>query len=239
MTNEKWKIVCFEEVGSTNDVAQQYSSQGVAGKTVIRALSQTAGRGRRGRSWQSLQGNLFFSLLLEFAVEQSAKLVLASSLSVLETVKKFSNKADVCLKWPNDVLLNGAKVCGILLEKGAGKYMIIGIGVNVKQSPKSGDLLYPTTSLAEANIEVTPEDFLESFLADFDKNLQREFAELREIWLKYATGVGKEIAVRQNGKDEKGIFCGIDENGNLLLQNKNGLKKIMAGDVFFIEKKDE
>lgn len=229
-----FEIICLQEVGSTNDVANIYAQKAAGQKLVIAAKRQTAGRGRRGRSWQSLDGNLFFSILLEFALKDLGKLIMAASLSLLLTIKQYDKKADVVLKWPNDVLLNGAKVSGILLEKGEGEYMIAGIGVNIKQSPQGVDMLYPTTSLKAAGIETTPDEFLQKYLPEFSANLKLTSEELRRKWLNNAKGIGAEIAVRQNGKEQKGIFKGIDENADLLLKTEKGTEKILAGDVFYV-----
>ena len=157
-----FEIIRFAEVGSTNDVAADYSHE-PGKKLVVQAQRQTAGRGRRGRLWQSLDGNLFFSMLLEFPLSDLGKLVLCASLSLLETVKMYDKTVQVALKWPNDVLINDAKLSGMLLEKGNGNYIIVGIGVNVVQSPKTADMLYPTISLKEAGITTTADEFLEHY----------------------------------------------------------------------------
>ena len=160
-------------------------------------------------------------------------------------MKKIAPHADIKLKWPNDVLLNNAKMSGILLEKGAEKYMIVGVGVNVAASPKIENAVYDITSLADAGIKIKPQELLHLFMESFSQNLSllqaNGFAVLREKWLENAKNLGKEIIVRQNGTKEKGIFKGIDENAALLMETPAGVKKILAGDVFFeeINKKDE
>ena len=235
---DKWKIYSFDEVGSTNDEIQKYCCE--SGKhIVVCAKKQTAGRGRRGRSWNCVAGNLFFSLAFEFELQRAGELAFISSLSLLQAIKKIAPEADIKLKWPNDVLLNNAKVSGILLEKGVGKYMIIGIGVNVAASPKVENAVYKITSLAEANIKITAQNLLRLFMDSFSQNLSllqtQGFAVLRKEWLKNAKNLGKEIIIRQNGKEEKGRFVGIDEYAALLMETSQGVKKILAGDVFFEE----
>ena len=239
MKNAAFEIIEFDEIGSTNDAAAEYATNGAGQRLVIRARRQTAGRGRRGRKWQSLDGNLFFSLLLEFKLADLGRLVMASALALLETVKQYDATADVWLKWPNDVLLNGAKVSGMLLEKAAGEYMVVGIGVNVVQSPQSAEMLYPTTSLQESGIMTTSDDFLQKYLLLFEKNICRNAPDLRARWLKNAKGVGQKITVRQNGKKQSGIFKGIDENADLLLQVGAVTRKILAGDVFYSGDRNE
>ena len=240
----KWEHHIFDEVGSTNDEIQKYC--GESGKYIaVCAKKQTAGRGRRGRSWNSPEGNLFLSLAFEYELQRAGELAFAASLSLLQAVKKIAPAADVKLKWPNDVLLNNAKMSGILLEKGAEKYMIVGVGVNVAASPKIENAVYDITSLADADIKIKPQELLHLFMESFSQNLSllqaNGFAVLREKWLENAKNLGKEIIVRQNGTKEKGIFKGIDENAALLMETPAGVKKILAGDVFFeeINKKDE
>ena len=239
----KWEHHIFDEVGSTNDEIQKYC--GESGKYIaVCAKKQTAGRGRRGRSWNSPEGNLFLSLAFEYELQRAGELAFAASLSLLQAVKKIAPAADVKLKWPNDVLLNNAKMSGILLEKGAGKYMIVGIGVNIAASPKVENAVYQITSLAEADINITAQDFLPLFMDSFSQNLSllqaKGFAVLRVEWLKNAKNFGKEIIIRQNGSEEKGRFTGIDDNAALLMETPLGIKKIWAGDVFFEEiNKDE
>lgn len=236
--NYDWKYFEFKEVGSTNDKIREYcQSEGQC--VVVRADTQTAGRGRWGRSWQSAAGNLFFSAAFEFDIKEAGKLAFICSLSLLQALKKIAPSADILLKWPNDVLLNGAKVSGILLEKGEGNYIIAGIGVNVAVAPKVENAVYKITSLADAAIKTTAPELMLLFMESFSQNLSllqtKGFAVLRTEWLKYAKNLGKEIIVRQNGKEWKGVFAGIDEDAVLLMQTPAGVRKILAGDVFFEE----
>lgn len=236
--NYEWKYFEFKEVGSTNDKIREYcQSEGQC--VVVRADIQTAGRGRWGRSWQSAAGNLFFSAAFEFDIKEAGKLAFICSLSLLQALKKIAPSADILLKWPNDVLLNGAKVSGILLEKGEGNYIIAGIGVNVAVAPKVENAVYKITSLADAAIKTTAPELMLLFMESFSQNLSllqtKGFAVLRTEWLKYAKNLGKEIIVRQNGKEWKGVFTGIDEDAVLLMQTPAGVRKILAGDVFFEE----
>ena len=178
-------------------------------------------------------------MAFEYELQKAGELAFASSLSLLQAIKKISPEADVKLKWPNDILLNNAKVSGILLEKGPKKYMITGVGVNIVGSPKLTDAVYKITSLAEYGIKISAIEFLRLFMESFSQNLSllqtQGFAVLREKWLENAKNLGKEIIIRQNGKEEKGIFTGIDESAALLLKTSAGIKKILAGDVFFEE----
>ena len=229
-----FEILRFNEVTSTNDTAADYATESAGQRLVIQARRQTAGRGRRGRKWQSLDGNLFFSVLLEFPLKELGRLIMAATLALLRVIKEYEPAADVQLKWPNDVLLNGAKVSGMLLEKGGGEYMIVGIGVNVEQTPSIGEILYPATSLREAGIATTADAFLERYLRVLAENIKRETTELRQEWLQNAKGIGHKIAIRQNGAEQTGIFEGIDENADLILRIGNKKQRILAGDVFYL-----
>ena len=228
-----WKIFHYNKVTSTNDVALE-QSRAADGKFVIVADTQTAGRGRRGRVWHSLKANLFFSAVLPYPIQQCGALVILSSLSILQTIRTLCPTANVSLKWPNDVLLNGAKVSGILLEKGEKDYVIIGIGVNISQYPDSTQMLYPTTSLADAGIQTDNNTFLNLFLQTLDKNIAiNHISTIRQQWLQYAKGLNENIIVHQEKGNIRGVFIGIDEDANLLLNTEKGLQKIMVGDVFY------
>lgn len=234
-----WQIYALPETSSTNDAIKEYCNQ--KGQYIaLRAVKQTAGRGRLGRKWQSLDGNLFFSMALEISLKNLGMLIVCASLSLWQTIKKMQPSASVCLKWPNDVLLNGAKVSGMLLEKGSDEYIIIGIGVNIVQHPDSAEMLYPTTSLAKAGINTTAQDFMMQYLQQFSHNFERmqngEEALLRQQWTACAKGVGRKISVRQGQTEQIGIFKGIDENAHLLLEKENEICHIRVGDVFYIEK---
>lgn len=233
-----WNYLFHETLGSTNDEAQKYCLVPNR-KTIVRAETQTSGRGRRGRKWISDKGNLFFSMALEFELKNIGSLVLISALSIAQTLEELDNTQDIKLKWPNDVLLNRKKVSGILIEKGNGNYMIVGIGINIVSSPDDKDLIYPTTSLAQCKINCTADKFLNRFMIKFEQNLslvqQNKKDYLQNEWLQRASNLGKEILVHGEKKDETGFFAGIDENMCLLLKQNNQIKKIMVGDVFLIK----
>jgi len=242
MKYEDWQIITVDKVASTNDTVRDYCCE--KGQAIaLRAIEQTSGRGRRGRVWHSLKGNLFLSLAFEYKPENIGKLVIVSALSLWQTIKNCAPTTNVKIKWPNDILVNNAKVSGMLLEKGEDDYIIIGIGVNIKQAPENKDILYPATSLANEGIVTSSEDFTPAFLQIFSHYfniLQRgEFAMLRKMWTANAKGIGKKIFVNQENIKKEGIFLGIDDDGCLLLNTANGKKKILVGDVFYIEKEND
>lgn len=232
-----WQWYDYPEVGSTNDEIRGFLTVPQQ-KIIVSARRQTAGRGRRGRSWIADEGNLLVSLALECGLDKLGEMIFIVSLSLLETVKSFDKSAPVKLKWPNDVLLDGGKLCGILLEKGEGDYLIIGIGVNIVSAPPASGMLYPLSALATAGINVTREEFLNRFVAQFDIVLslwkENGFTPIRQRWLQNVKGLGEEIAVNMESGSKKGLFTGVDENGALLLDSERGIEKIYAGDIFYL-----
>jgi len=226
---------------STNDDALIYSSEVVNQNFIISAEEQTNGRGRRSKEWISEKGNLFFSQGLEFSLQRVNELVCLCTLSLYQTILSLiSQEHKVEIKWPNDILIDGAKVSGILLEKGAGEYIVIGIGVNIRHFPTSQNLNYDTTSLCAKGISVDRLTFLRSYINNFDNNyvhLQSfGFSDIRKLWLSSVKGIGEEISVVTDNDSVIGKFEGIGDNGELLLMVQNKLQKFYTGDVFYMKR---
>jgi len=240
---EGWLWKDFSCVGSTNDKAQEISETASGEYWVISAKRQTAGRGRRGRNWSSLDGNLFMSLLIPFRLTDCGILAFIISLGLLYTIRSFAEQADLALKWPNDVLLKGKKISGILLEKGSGNYMIAGIGVNLKQAPRLDGVAYQAGALAEEGILAEREKFLQRYLGEINKLLHLQSrqgnAAIISLWRVYAAGIGKKITVNLPHGMETGVFEGLDDNGMLILQTESERKIISAGDVFLLKKEND
>ena len=234
-----WQVYDYDEVDSTNNVALTLSEKlGSGCSFAVWAKSQTKGRGRFDRRWQSCAGNLFFSQCLEVPLNLLGQIIFVSSLSLAETVKSYNSDMLVQIKWPNDILLNGKKLSGTLIEKGSGDYLVIGIGVNIAAAPDGTSLLYPAISLKDAGIDTSREEFLRRYLDKFYQHymkLKNEgFAEIRNLWLEYARGLGSEIMVNGHKGSKKGIFYDVDENGLLLLKVCDNIEKIYAGDIFYL-----
>lgn len=238
---KEWEWIDLPSVGSTNDVAVEHSSARKHGKFVITAARQENGRGRRGRSWIGLEGNLFMSLGVEVPLSRLGQLIFVVTLALAQSILKLSPQEDVRVKWPNDVLVRGGKISGILLEKGAGEYIIAGIGVNVKHAPELVGKSYRSISLAEIGINIERLELLELYLSCFDELFdlwqKQGFEPLRQKWLSLAVGLGQEIQVVQEQTEKRGIFSGVDADGLLLLDVNGKIEKICAGDVFFKENK--
>jgi BirA family biotin operon repressor/biotin-[acetyl-CoA-carboxylase] ligase len=234
----------FDEIDSTNEEAKRLASKGVQGPLWIMADRQTKGRGRRGREWYSMTGNLAATLLLKPAsgIAQCAQLSFVAALAAGDLVAQCAPLAHATLKWPNDVLLDGRKVAGILLEAsgrdaGAPDWLAIGFGVNLVCYP--GDAEFPATSLRTVNVAPpAPKGALTRLAASWSEWYRfwetTGFAPIRDAWLARAAGLGTRIRARLPDEEAAGVFEGIDESGALILREQSGrVRTIAAADVFF------
>jgi len=239
-----WPVIAFEEIDSTNKEAQRRLSSGAVDGTWITAARQTAGRGRSGRSWQSLDGNLFASLVLPLDCEPNVlhHLSLVSGVALRNAVSSCCEgqvtQIDVRLKWPNDVLINEAKVAGILVESsiiGTRVVAIIGIGVNLQTAPELSDR--KTARLAAFGISHTPAEFLEALDKAFFDAISRwdngtGFDLIRHAWLNHSFSVGQPISINATDGRVHGAFAGLDEDGALLIRASDGKISVFHfGDV--------
>lgn len=233
----------FDALDSTNEEAKRQAAAGAPAGTLISARTQQAGRGRRGRSWVSVPGNLYMSILLrpERSAAASAQLGFASALAVGEAVLPLLPPAvALAYKWPNDVLLDGRKISGILLESqaaGEGRidWLVLGIGVNIASFPETSE--FPATSLVAVGASaVAVGTLLEAVAGRFhfwyERWLDHGFAPLRQAWLAWAHGLGQPIRVRLPQGESEGIFTGLDNEGALLLDIGTARRRITAGEVF-------
>ncbi len=227
---------------STSEEARRLALAGEHGPLWVIAEEQTKGRGRRGRDWISRKGNLFASHLLEVdaPAETCATLSFVAALSAADTVAALASNARVTLKWPNDVLLEGRKASGVLLEgapNGALQRLIVGIGINLAHHPEGMET--PAISLAAVTHAThSPEDALACLVAAWDRwyALWREggFAPIRAAWLSRAGGLGETVTVRTGQSEMMGVFETLDEDGALRLHLEDGrISRVTAGEVFF------
>lgn len=234
-----YDLAQFDELDSTNLEAGRRGKDGETGPLWIWAQSQTAGRGRLGRHWVSEPGNLYASLLIsldpgERAPDLSFIAALAAH-TAAEACLPEQNRSLLTLKWPNDLLLNGEKTAGILIEQAGTNRVAIGCGLNLGRVPRDG-LRRPATGLSAHGSQVGPEGALERLAAGMHRWLgvwrAEGFASIRAAWLERAAGVGKMITASQDTGTVQGLFTGLDENGALLLQQADGeIVRILAADV--------
>jgi BirA family biotin operon repressor/biotin-[acetyl-CoA-carboxylase] ligase len=234
-----FRVEQVAEIDSTNEACRLRALAGEGAGLVIRADRQTSGRGRRGRTWASPAGNLYASLLLrpERAVSEAAALGFAAVTAIGDVAEALlPDHAQVRHKWPNDLLVNGRKASGILLEAQPG-FLVLGIGVNILSHP--ADMPYPATDLlAEGAAPVAPQALLERFLAAFRPLYETwradGFAALLPAWRRRAAGLGAAIEVRLEREILYGLFRDLDPDGALRLALADGTeRRIAAGDVYF------
>lgn len=237
----------FEEIDSTLNEAARIAPT-LAGPEWIMAYHQTAGRGRRGRVWKNPRGNFSSTLVLrpEGPPEQAALRSFVAALALFDAFVAVTGRADgLSLKWPNDVLLNGGKVAGILLESagngGGVTHLAVGIGVNLIAGPPE-DILEeratrPVSLLGETGLKVEPEDFLLELALAFDKYETQlrtyGFEPIRTAWLARAARLGEVITARTATSETVGTFETVDGDGNLVLNTAKGRVSIPAADVYF------
>lgn len=254
-----YRLAGFDTIGSTNSEALAAAAAGDLGGIWFAALQQTAGRGRRGREWHSPPGNLAASLLVipDASPEQIATLGFVAGVALnaglssilpsgmvpigIDGADGADGRSRIALKWPNDVLADGAKLAGILLEAAktpdGRQAVIVGIGVNVVAAPEG--VPYPATSLKSLGIERTAEDVF-SALSDawVDAfglwNDGQGVSAILERWRHSAAGIGAPVAISQDGTVRRGIFETIDSSGRLIIRDDDGARHpITAGDVHF------
>lgn len=236
-----WRIQKLEETASTNDDAKRAAETGEPEGLVIWALRQTAGKGRQERKWETPQGNLACSIILRPAKgpEIYGAYSFVAALAVHEVMKSKLNKVPtrkIELKWPNDVLVEGKKISGILLEAGQG-WLVAGIGINVEHHPQNPS--YPTTSLYEEGAAPEPLENILNHLLErvnhWSTTLNAEgFDPIRATWLEHA----RKGAITAKLREEtlNGEFLGLDSRGALRLRLENGAERVIStGDVYFKE----
>jgi BirA family biotin operon repressor/biotin-[acetyl-CoA-carboxylase] ligase len=240
-----WRLDARARVGSTNEEAKRLALAGAPQFTLIWALEQTEGRGRRGRSWMSPPGNLYLSLILrpEVAPGEAAQIGFVAAVALADTLRPLLPSAiELALKWPNDVLAGRRKVSGILPEALAGEggrvqALVLGIGVNVASHPEG--TAWPATDLGALGVTVGLEALLERLAAALDRWIEswrREgFAPIRARWMSLALARGEPVELRLEGRTLSGRFLEIDPEGALVLAPPDGSppQRIRAGEVFF------
>lgn len=241
-----YRLVALQTTDSTNEEAKRRARQGAEDKTLVWAVSQTAGRGRCGRVWTSPTGNLYMSLLLRPAcpVVRAVELGFVAAVALGDALQSFAPNLPVAFKWPNDVLVRERKTAGILIEADGGPsalldWLVLGVGVNVASHPTGTE--FPATSLRaegvdHVSVEALRDAFAARFLDAMEAWQRQGFPPVRRRWLAQAVGVGRALTVRLPNATLRGRFIDLDADGALLLgsETENGsVRRITAGDVFF------
>lgn len=243
---DDYHLLSYDVIDSTNDEARRLAQGGAAHGAVIWAKKQTAGRGRLQRPWVSEDGNLFVSVLLQpnCDIATSTQLSFVTAVAVMDALKPIVPHHTLACKWPNDILLDGKKLAGILIETHESdvggerkRWVIVGLGLNVESHP--ANVTYPATSLREAGVEIISAKivlsrFVYHFIQAYDLWDAKGFSQIRKDWMVHAYGIGKPVEVRLPEERIVGVFKGIEKNGALEMQLPGGRKRtITAGDVVF------
>jgi BirA family transcriptional regulator, biotin operon repressor / biotin---[acetyl-CoA-carboxylase] ligase len=233
--SEKFIVWHHDKIGSTNDEARRLAQEGAPHGTVVHADEQTAGRGRMAHAWFSPPGNLYVSILLRTGqpAGRTAELSFLAALAVADTVEALlPRQTRAMLKWPNDVLVSGAKIAGILLEQ-VDDATVVGIGLNVLEAP--ANVAYKTTTIVANNGIASVDGARDILLERLGQHLavwQADgFAPIREQWLGRTYPVGAAIRTNSGGEPVAGHFAGLDVDGALLLDTPRGRQRIVAGEV--------
>lgn len=240
-----YHLLSYDVLDSTNSEAKRLAAGGGAHGAVIWARRQTEGRGRMGRSWISSEGNLFVTVLLSPQAELSkcAQLSFVAALAAAETLEGIIEKPDtIRCKWPNDILCEGKKLGGILLESFSGpggNWVAVGVGINIDSAPEH--VMFPATCLRDAGVElisakIVLSRFVHHFIARYDEWANKGFSTIEDGWMERTYHLGKPIEVIVGETQHEGTYEGIDAAGQLLLRDRKGkITPVLAGDVFFKE----
>ncbi len=235
-----FQVEWFDRLASTNALMRERFSQGleIPSGQIVAAREQTAGRGRQDRKWLCAPNqNLCFSLFVQTGAELAAvpSLTMAAALAVNDLLRSIGILS--APKWPNDVLVDGKKICGILSERAEPAGIIVGIGLNVNMSTEEAEAIdRPATSMLietgrSHNVFQTLETLfqpLEYWVGEWEKG---GFSNLRKTWTEQAGPIGKPLTVHDGDLKKSGTLAGFGDHGELLLKTKNGIETIWSGDV--------
>ena len=227
-----WRIKAFKSVPSTQDIVSLAAKQGEREGFVVIAKEQTAGRGRHGRIWEGGTGNLTASFLIKpnCGPDGLGQISLLIGLSITQTFAPMGISS--LLKWPNDILIGGKKVCGILIEAEDGN-LIIGLGLNIKSAPLSNTTYLAEHSPNAPDSEEILQRILNQFAMNYKKWIKDGFHAIREEWMQASFELDTPIHIKAPLQTLSGAYAGIDDLGNLKLRLDDGTMKIItAGEVF-------
>ncbi len=229
-----WRLEVFNELGSTSDFCIECAKAGEPEGLAVQALRQTAGRGSRGRNWQASEGNLNLSVLLRptCPAAQAGMFSLMAGVAVAHALEECT-VPQLVLKWPNDLLLGGSKLAGILIDAAPVDnrldWLVIGIGVNLRVAPQLEGRA--TTALAAHGVQVSAATAAAAVLKALSAWRDADAEAIRDAWLARAHPIGTKLEVRTAQQHLAGTFVGLSPAGELLLQCKNRIERINTGDV--------
>jgi BirA family biotin operon repressor/biotin-[acetyl-CoA-carboxylase] ligase len=237
------EIRYFDETGSTNDIAKELARKDASEGLLVLAETQTSGRGRLGRIWQSPPGGIWLSLMLrpKLTPQEAPKLTFVGAIAVATAIRNLG--LDAKIKWPNDVLVNSRKICGILTEMEAEMdvlhYVVVGIGINANfdRNNLPEDIQQTATTLkSELNSTISRNAFISQLLNEFEQSyllfLEKGFPPILNEWKKLSCILGEAVHVYIGDKIIDGTAIDVDQSGALMLKLDNGsIEKIFSGDV--------
>jgi BirA family biotin operon repressor/biotin-[acetyl-CoA-carboxylase] ligase len=233
-------IDIFQELDSTSLEAKRRAERGAEKPVWILALRQRAGYGRRGSAWMQNEGDVAATLLFapKAPGEKLPQLSFVAALAVFDSIRRYAPRANVAVKWPNDILIDGKKIAGLLLElvgpPNATPIVALGVGVNIVSAPEIAD--YPTAKLIDYSVPPpSPYEFVNTLDEAFAVWRlcweTRGFPEIRSEWLSRAARLGERVAVRSPNETILGVFEDLDSEGNLILSSPEGRRLIAAGAI--------
>jgi len=240
-------VYWYDELDSTSEEARRRAKSGELGPLWIAARQQTAGRGRLGRAWISPIGNLFTTALFvePTGLKQAVRIPFAAGLAVVDACKALLPEVDFRLKWPNDVRVDQAKLCGILIESGelnGTVWIAAGIGLNVQYAPEGTGQVASSLHTLGAPSGLTAEHVLDALRACFATRLTQartDFPQILRDWLAVAEGLGQTVSAGPPNARIEGVFEGLAEDGGLILRLPDGqTRTIRAGDVELVRQLD-
>lgn len=236
-----YSLIALDETDSTNADALRRARQGTRAGTVVCARTQSRGRGRKGATWVSPPGNLYASMIVEPPPDRlPGQLAFVAAVAAGEAICQCAPVSEsLRYKWPNDLLLDGRKLGGILIEGGPPGVYVIGLGINLIDAPTGGD--FAGVSLhAVSGVRIAPNSFLPAFCRHFEAHdaawRRQGFAPVLAAWRERATGIGDLIEARLPNETVRGVFADVDADGALLLDLPDGTRRqITAGAIYFAD----
>jgi len=234
------KIFYFKTIDSTNIYAKKLAKNGVEEGTIVVSEIQNSGRGRKNRSWSSPKGGLWFSVILYPNIQpQKAMLItMASSVAVAQGIIETTGLTPV-IKWPNDLLIDNKKVCGILTELDAEmdkiNYSVVGIGINVNNEIDDNIKDTATSLSQQTKANISRVKLIKSIIKNFDKNysklINKDYTSIRKNWFSCSNIIGKRVQITDEKSVVEGIVTDVDDNGCLIVNTSKETVRVVSGDL--------